>query len=78
MGDLEVVKPQMDTTAATQWPTTFGEHMQTLDIVRGQSPMTAVTSRRGSSQMGLGSEKPQSHKFIPVLSPDKATYEMAN
>ena len=28
-----VVKPQMDTTAATPSPTTFGEHMQTLDII---------------------------------------------
>jgi len=68
-----VVKPQIDTTAATPSPTTFGEHMQTLDIVRGQLPMTAVTSRPGSSQMRLGSEKPQSHQFIPVFAPDSAT-----
>jgi len=54
-----VVKPQIDKTAATPSPTTFGGHMQTLDIVRGQSPMTAVTSRPGSSQMRLGSESPQ-------------------
>jgi len=71
-----VVKPQIDTTAATPSPTTFGEHMQTLDIVRGQSLMTAVTSRPGSSQMRLGSEKPQSHQFIPVFSPDAATDSM--
>jgi len=28
-----VVKPQIDMTAATPSSTTFGEHMQTLDIV---------------------------------------------
>jgi len=47
--------------------------MKTLDIVREQLSMTAVTSRPGSSQMRLGSEKPQSHKFRPVLSPDAGT-----
>jgi hypothetical protein len=35
--------------------------------------MLAVTSRPESSQMKLGSEKPQSHKIIPVLSPATAT-----
>jgi len=35
--------------------------------------MTAVTSQPGSSQMRLGSEKPQSQEFIPVSSPDAAT-----
>ena len=39
-----VVKHQIDTTAATPSPTTCGEHMQTHDIVREPSPMTAVTS----------------------------------
>jgi len=68
-----VVKPQIDTTAATPSPTTFGEHIQTIEIVRGQSPMTAVTSRTRSSQIRLGSEKPQSHQFIPVLLPNAAT-----
>jgi len=68
-----VVKPQTDSTTATPSPITFGEHMQTPKIVRGQSEMPVVTSRPGSSQMRLGSEKPQSHKFIPVLSPGMAT-----
>jgi len=68
-----VVKPQTDTTAATPSPTTFGEYIQTLVIVRRKSEMPAVTSRPGSSQMWMGSEKPQGHKFIPVLSPDTAT-----
>jgi len=71
-----VVTHQIDTTAATPSPTTFGEHMQTLDMVRGQSPMTAVTSQPGSSQMRPGSEKPQSHQFIMVFSADAATDSM--
>jgi len=71
-----VVKPQIDMSAATPSPTTFGEHMQTLDIVWGQSQMPAVTSPPGSSQMRLASEKPQSHKFTPVFSPNTATHLM--
>jgi len=55
---LAVVKPQIDMTAATPSLTTFGEFMQTLDIIRRQWHMQAVTSRPGSSQMRLGSEKP--------------------
>jgi len=39
-----VVMPQIDTTAATPSLTTFGEHMRTIDIAQGQSPMMAVTS----------------------------------
>jgi len=39
-----VVKPQIDMTAATPPPTTMAEHMRTIDIVRGQSQMPAVTS----------------------------------
>ena len=31
-----VVKPQIETTAATPFSTTAGEHTPTLDIVRGQ------------------------------------------
>jgi hypothetical protein len=38
------IKPQIDTTAATPSPTTAGEHVQTLDIVQGQSQMAAETS----------------------------------
>jgi len=69
---MAVIKPQMDITAATPSPTTFGEHMQSVDVVSRQSQMPAVTSQPGSSQMMLGSEKLQLHKFIPVLSPDAA------
>ena len=71
-----VVKLELDLSAATPSPTTFGEHMQTLHIVRGQSQMLAVTSQPGSGQMRLGLKKPQSHKFIRVLSPDVVTYSM--
>jgi len=53
-----VFKPQTDTTAATLFSTAFGEHMQTLDIVRAQEQISAVTPRPGSSQMRLGSGKP--------------------
>jgi len=70
------VKLQIATTEPITSPRTFGEHMQTLDIVRGQSPRPAVTLRPGSSQMRLGSEKPQSQKFIPVTSPEAATDSM--
>jgi hypothetical protein len=38
--------------------------------------MPAVNSRPESSPMRLGSEKPQSHKFIPVLLPGTATDSM--
>jgi len=69
---LAVLKPRRDTTAAAPSPTTVGEHMQTLDIVRGEEQMPAVTSLPGSSQMRLALEKPQLHKFIPVLSLDRA------
>jgi hypothetical protein len=68
-----VVTPQIDTTAASTSQTTAGEHMQTLDIVWGQLEMPAISFRPGSCQMRLGLEKPQSNKFIPVLSPDAAT-----
>jgi hypothetical protein len=64
-----VVNHQIDPIAATPSPTTFGEDMQTLDIVSGQSQMPAATSRPGSSRMMLGLEKPQSHQFIPLFSP---------
>jgi len=71
-----VVTPRIDTTVASASLTTAGEHMQTVDIVRGQLEMPAVTSQPGSSRMRLGSEKPQSNKFIPVLSLDVATDSM--
>ena len=56
--------PQTDSTAATPSLTTFGEHMQALDLVPGQSEMPQVTSRQGSSQMMLVSEKPQADNHV--------------
>jgi len=76
-----VVKPQTDTTAATPSPTTSGELMQVLDIVPGQSQMPQVTSLQGSSQMRLGSEKPQADNHIVALMtdavPDSSQMEIA-
>jgi len=48
-----VGEPQEDSTAATPSPTTFGELMQSLDIVPGHSQVPQVTSRQGTSQMRL-------------------------
>ena len=67
-----VVKPQIDTTAATTPPKTFVDRMPPIDIPRGQCQMPAVTSPPGNSQMGLGSEERQLHKVFPVLSLDWA------
>jgi len=49
---LVVVKPKIDTTAATPSLTTFGEHMHTLDIVGGQSDMLAVPSQPRTVKWG--------------------------
>ena len=64
---LVVVQHQIDTFAATPSPTILGEHMQTPEIVSGQSQMRVMTSEPGSSQIRLGSEKPLSHKIIPHI-----------
>jgi hypothetical protein len=61
------VKPHTDTAAATPSPTTFGELMQVLDIILGQSKMQQVTSRQGSSKTRLGSEKPQADNDVVSL-----------
>ena len=62
-----VVKPQTDTAAATPLLTTFGDLMQIVDIIPGQSQMPQGTFRPGSNQMRLGSEKPQSYTDIASL-----------
>jgi len=76
-----VGKPQEDSTAATPSPTTFGELMQSLDIVPGQSKMPQVTSRQGTSLMRLGSEQPQADNHIvlpmPTAEPDSSPIEIA-
>jgi len=65
-----VVKPQTDMTAATPSPTTFGELMQVLDIVPGQSHMMQVTSQPGCRQMRVGSDQPEADNHLLSLMPD--------
>jgi len=69
-----VVNPQPDTTGVAPLLTTCGELLKTLDIVPRQSQMQQGTSRPGSSQMWLVSEKPQSYQCIasiaPTIAPD--------
>ena len=65
-----VVKPQTDTTAATPSPTTFGELMQGVDILPRQSEIPQVTSRQGSSQMRMGSERHHADNHIVSLMPE--------
>jgi len=67
---LAVGKPQTDTTAATPSQTTFGELMQVLHIIPGQSQMPQVMSHHGTSQMRPGSEKPQPANHIVSLMPN--------
>jgi hypothetical protein len=64
---------QTNTTAATPSPISVVEQMRIPEILRGQSEMPAVTSLPECCQMRLGSERPQSHKFILVHSPGTAT-----
>jgi hypothetical protein len=75
-----VGKPEEDSTAATPSPTTFGELMQALDIVPGQSQMPQVTSQQGTIQMRLCSEKPQADNHIvlpmPTTVPDSSAIRL--
>jgi hypothetical protein len=64
-----VVKPQTDHDVAAPALTTFGELMESLDILPGRSQMRHVTSRPGSSHMRLGAGKPKSDTSIPGLAP---------
>jgi len=63
-------------TAATPSPTSFGVLMGAFDIVPGQSQMPQVRSRHESSQMRLGSEKPQAENHLvppmPAAVPDSS------
>ena len=58
---LAVVQPQRNDDAPAPPPTTFGEVMESLDIVPGISQRLQGTSRPGSSHIRLGSEKPQAN-----------------
>jgi len=62
---LAGVQPQTNDDALAPQPATFGELMESLDIVPGISQRPQGTSWPGSSHIGLGSVKPQSTSCIP-------------
>jgi hypothetical protein len=64
-----IIQPQPKHDAPTPPPATFGELMESLDIVPGISPRPQGTSRPGSSHIRLGSVKPQSKSSIPSGEP---------
>jgi len=64
-----VVQPQTDDDASAPAPRTFGEHMEYLEIVPRISTMLQGTSQPRSSQMRLGSMKPQLNTSIYGLPP---------
>jgi hypothetical protein len=65
-----VVKSHMDKHTASPAPSTFGELMESLDIIPGISQMPHEISRPGSSQLRLGSGRTQSNKRIASLPPN--------
>jgi hypothetical protein len=69
-----VVQQQTNDDAPAPPPTTFGELMESVDIVPGISQTLQGTSRPGSSHIGLGSVKPQSKSSIPSGEPAAAPY----
>jgi len=64
-----VVQPQTIDDAPEPPLATFGELMESLDIVPGISQRPQGTSRPGSSHIRLGSVKPQSKSSIPSGEP---------
>jgi hypothetical protein len=62
-----VVKPQTDHDVAAPALTTFGELMDSLDIVPRRSQMPQGTSRPGSSHLRLGSWKRKWDTSTPGL-----------
>jgi len=64
-----VVQPQTNHDTPAPPPTTFGEFVESLDIVPGISQRLQGTSRPGSNHIRLGSEKPQSKSSIPSGEP---------
>jgi len=64
-----VVEPQTNDDAPAPPPTTFGEVMQSPDIIRGKLQRPQGTSRQGSSHISLGSVKPQSKLSIQSVEP---------
>jgi hypothetical protein len=69
-----VVPPQPKDDAPPRPPATFGELMESLDIVPGIGQRPQGTSQPGSSHTRLGSVKPQSKSSIrggePAAEPD--------
>ena len=74
---LAFVQPQTNDDALAPPPTTFGELMESLEIVPGISQRPQGTSRPGSSHIRLGSVKLQSKSIIlsgePAAEPDSST-----
>jgi hypothetical protein len=64
-----IVQLQPKDDASAPPPVTFGELMESLDIVPGISQRPQGTSRLGSSHTWLGSVKPQSKSSIPSSEP---------
>jgi len=64
-----VIKSQTDHVAVAPPPTSFGELLETLDIIPGISRMPQCTSRPESSHMRVGSGKPKSPERISCLLP---------
>jgi hypothetical protein len=63
------VQPQTMDDALAPPPATFGELMESLDIVPGILQRPQETSRPGSSHIRLGSVKPQTKTIIPSGEP---------
>jgi len=76
-----VVQTQTNDDAPAPPPTTFGELIESVDIVPGISQRPQGTSRPGSSHIRLGSVKPQSKSSIrsgePAAKPDSSTLPKA-
>ena len=64
-----VVKQQTNQDAARYAPTTFGEHIECLDIGPGILQMPIGTSRGGCSYIRLGSGNPLLDTGIPSFAP---------
>jgi len=64
-----VIEPHTADDVASSVLMTFSEPLETLDSIPGTLQIPQVTSRPGSSQMRLGSQKLQTHERIPSLPP---------
>jgi len=69
-----VVEPQTNDDAPAPPPTTFGEFMESVDMVPGISQRPQATSRPGSSHIRLGSVKPQSKSSKTCGEPTAESY----